>query len=150
MGIEQGTTVFGHEAEEQTVYQAKQGAQVVPVGQLPSAQRLDEPAVAGVVEESIPKVCDCPFYADSQLVQGAGAGVDGVIAPCFQPAVRRPCVFPALLGSCGVGEQEHQQELGVELPVEDRLQVELQVCRPGKGCGVAQHSQPCAVGQQRP
>ena len=65
MRVEQSTTVFGHEAEQQTVDQAKQGAQVVPVGHLSSAQRLDEPAVAWVVDESVAQIGDCLFDADA-------------------------------------------------------------------------------------
>ena len=85
----------------------------------------------------------------AQLVQRPLALVGGEAAPLFQVAGCGAAV--ALDGEPGlVADQVEQHEVGEQLAVEDRLQVELDVGGAGQRGRVAQHPQRGAVGQDRP
>ena len=126
--VEEGVAVFGDEAEQQSIDEAQKCPQVFPVGYCTGAQSGDKPGVVRVVQETVTEFGESRLHADSELVQGAGTSCHGVGAPHFQPAVGRAGVLSAaLLCPRGVRNFEEQQELWIEITVEYRLQVELQI-----------------------
>ena len=87
--------------------------------------------------------------AVAQLVERPLALVGGEAAPLLQVAGRRAAV--ALDREPGlVADQVEQHEVGEQLAVEDRLQVELDVGGADQRGRVAQQPQRRAVGQDRP
>ena len=87
--------------------------------------------------------------APLQALPGPFTLLDGRGAPRLQPARCH-----RLAGRYGearsVHQPEQQQEVGEQLPVEDQLEVELDVGRSGERPGVAQQPQLLPVGDERP
>ena len=172
VGVQQAA-VFGDEQDDQPVGDAQQGAVQVAVGVVSGGQVLAQGDVVRAGQEAVAEVVQGDGDAVLQGEPGAGADVDGLDAPAFQPAVRpvarpavprrhprRRCPRRAWLRcggageaggeAAGVGGEEQQPEVGVELVGEDLVEVELDVGLPRQGRGVAQQPQLAAVGQDRP
>ncbi len=152
--VEQGVAVLGDEEEQQPVDQAQQRPVVVVPAHLAGGQPVAQPGVGRVLQEAGAQLLQRPGHPVAQRVQGAGALLHGEAAPPLQPAAGRarrtvlphwPVLQPRLM------EQGVQQdEVGVQLPVEDGLQVELDVGRADQRGGVAQDAQQPPVGEHPP
>ena len=175
VGVQQAA-VFGDEQDDQPVGDAQQGAVQIPVGVVSGGEVLAQGDVVRAGQESVAEVLQGDSDAVLQGEPGAGSDIDGLDAPALQPAVLQPCgrqvvrvvlAVGALLvdggglfrgggageaggEAAGVGGEEQQSEVGVELVGEDLVEVELDVGLTRQGRGVAQQAQLAAVGQRSP
>ena len=90
------------------------------------------------------------LHAAAQKGERSRAGRDGGGAPRLQPAVRRGAPSLAHLDAGLVEQQVEQHEVGEDLAVEHRLEVELDVGLTREGRGVAQQPQRPPVGHEGP
>ena len=151
--------VFGDEQDDQPVGDAQQGAVQIAVGVVGACEVLAQGDVVRAGEEAVAEVLQGDGDAVLQGEPGAGSDVDGLDAPAFQPAVLQPggrqfvgavLTVGVLLSdggglfrgggageaggeAAGVGGEEQQSEVGVELVGEDLVEVELDVGLPRQG-----------------
>ena len=97
-------------------------------------------------EEAAPEVLDGLLHALAQGLQGARALLPPQARPALQPALLGPLRLHAAL----VAEHPEHREVGVELALEDRLQVDLHVGLPGQAPVVPEDAQEAAVGDESP
>ena len=151
VGNQQGVAVLGDEPEQHPVHQPQQrpvqvvqpqvrGARIEPGAQLRVVFVGDEPGA----EDR-----DGLLHAAAELFESTLALLGGEPAPLFQVTGLRATVIVG--GEPGlVAYQVEQDEVGEQLSIEDRLEVELDVRRADQGSGVAQQPQRGAVGKDRP
>jgi len=149
-GVEQEVAVLGNEGEQQPVDQAQQGAVVVVPAEGATAEGVEQPTVRGVAEEAGAEGAEGALDPRLETPEGACPGVGGLAAPGLEPAAGGAMLLGADLEAGDVGELEEDEPLGVELAIEDGLEVELHVGRADEGGGVAQQPQSGAVGEDRP
>ena len=149
--LQQGAAVLGDEPEQHPVHQPQQ--RPVEVVQLQVGVARVEPAaqlrVVRMGQEPGAEDGDGLLDAVAELIERPLALLDGEAAPLFQVAGLGAAVGldrePGL-----VAGQVEQHEVGEQFPVEDRLQVELDVGGADQRGRVAQQPQRGAVGQDRP
>ena len=93
-----------------------------------------------------PKAEDRPLDATAKLVQDSQALLLGRLRPLFEPAI----VGLFGLDSRLVTQPPHEGEVGVDLALEHRLKVELNIGLSGQPAVVAQDTQAQAVGHEPP
>ena len=142
--VQQYVAVLGDEPEQQPVHQAQQRA----LEQI-RVQVLAEPVVRRMPEEAGAEVGDRVRHAVAELIQGTRPGLDRLDPPLLQPAGRRRGAVRDL-ETGDVQKPVEQDELVEQLPVEHRLQVDLDERGARQRRGVPEQPELPAVGQRRP
>ena len=142
--VQQHVAVLGDEPEQQPVHQAQQR----PLEQI-RVQVLAEPVVRRMPEEAGAEVGDRVRHSVAELIQGTRPGLDRLDPPLLQPAGRRRGAVRNL-ETGDVQQPVEQDELVEQLPVEHRLQVDLDERGARQRRGVPQQPELPAVGQDRP
>jgi len=127
-------SVLGDEEEDEPVAEAEKLPVEVVAGQGARAQGLAQPAVGRVGEKAAAEAGDGLLHARAQAVQGARAPASRLLRPALEPALLRPLRLQAGL----VAEEPEEDEVGVDLALHHRLQVELDVGLAGEGGVVAE------------
>ena len=144
--VQQQPSVLGHEQEQQPVDQPQQLPIIVLLVEAAGVERLAQGDVAAMGQEAAAQTADRQLHAELQAVPQPHALALPLLGPALQPALSRSLCLDAGL----VAEQPEQHEVGVQLAVHHRLQVELHVGLPGQGGVVAQQSQHPAIGDDPP
>ena len=134
--------------KEDPVDQAQQLAVIGEVGQLARANRGAQLHAGRVRQEGPTQLFQRGIDAVSKVLANPAALFDPPLEVLFEPTVRRSG------GGCrkarAMEEAIDQDELAVEVAVDQRVEVELQVGRPGDPGGVAEEPQLAAVGDDPP
>ena len=112
-------------------------------------QRVAERGVSRVAREATAENLEGALDPAAQLTEGAGSFPLGFTGPLLQPAGFRP-VVSAWCKSGGVGDEPDENEVGVDLAREHRLEVELEIRLTRQRLAVAQDAEPESVRDDRP
>jgi len=146
LGQEQQPALLGDEEKDQTVDQTQELAVKVLLAEFGRVEPLPQGFVSRVTKEAAAEGGDGRFDAAAQLVEGAGALLLRQPGPALQPALFGPAGLDARL----VAEKPEQDEIGIDLALHHRLEVEFNPGLAGEADIVAQDAQPAAVGEKGP
>ena len=112
-------------------------------------QRLAERGIPRVAREAAAENLEGTLDPAAQLTKRAGAFPLGFTGPLLQPAGLRP-VVSAWCKSGGVGDEPDENEVGIDLACEHRLEVELEIRLARQRLAVPQDAEPESVRDDRP
>ena len=141
--------VLGHEQEDQPIHHPQELLVQAGRGKLPRLQRSAQRGVPAMAGEAGAEDSQRLFDAAAQEAKRAGAEPFGLSRPLLQPAGLGPAPG-ARHEARGMDRQPQQDEVGVDLAFEHRLEIELEECLAGQRLAVAQHAQALAVRRDRP
>ena len=148
VGVGEELAVLGDEEDQEAVHDPEELAVVVLPVELAAAEGFAQGGVRRMRQESAAEGRDGGLDAAAELVEGAGAFGAGGGEPAFQPAVVPPARGGLEAGL--VGEHPEEDEVGVDLALEEGLEVELDVGLAGEADVVAQEAQDAAVAHDPP
>ncbi|HWQ34037.1 MAG TPA: hypothetical protein VNQ79_14400 [Blastocatellia bacterium] len=141
--------VFGHEEKEQPVHEPQQLAVIILLVEFALAQTPEQHLIGRVREEAASERFDRLFDAAAQGFERARALFLGGLRPLLQPARFDSFAF-AHLNARLVAEEPQQREVGVQLAVHHRFEVEFDIGLPRQADVVAQDAQLQSVRDEAP
>ena len=128
--VEEQAAVLGHEGEEQPVDDPEQAVVDVGLAQGAVCETVTEASVGRVGEEAGAEGSDRLDHPVAQLVERPRPGLDRLGSPALEPAGGGALLGVAHLEPGLVADAVEQQEVGEQVAVEDRLEIELDIGGP--------------------